>query len=275
MKAFCTLALVSATAAGCVTVDPRARFPAVEQTVAQRTQQRVHWHTGTPADDAVRVQVDRLLAQDLTADAAAQIALLNNRHLQATYEDLGVAQADLVQAGLLRNPVFDGSIHFFEANSHSPKLDLGIAFNFLDLFFVAAVVHIVIGLRLAVEARNAHLASTVEALTAKEEEIARQNEELQSQTEELERQSEELRIANDDLAAREKTLEHLLALSRSLINELTRGQVLQHVCEALGFLMGSRAAASAIVERENGNVRISCHHGFGPDGLAEKRVLER
>ncbi len=30
----------------------------------------------------------------------------NNRDLQATYASLGVAQADLVEAGLLENPVF-------------------------------------------------------------------------------------------------------------------------------------------------------------------------
>jgi hypothetical protein len=36
-----------------------------------------------------------------------QIALLNNRGLQASYWSLGVAEADLVQAGRLQNPVLD------------------------------------------------------------------------------------------------------------------------------------------------------------------------
>ena len=49
-----------------------------------------------------------MLDNDLDEDEAAQIALLNNRRLQVAYEDLGVAQAEVVQAGLLRNPVFDG-----------------------------------------------------------------------------------------------------------------------------------------------------------------------
>ncbi len=34
------------------------------------------------------------------------MALLNNRHLQADYAELGIAEADLVQAGRLSNPVF-------------------------------------------------------------------------------------------------------------------------------------------------------------------------
>ena len=39
-------------------------------------------------------------------ESAVQIALLNNPALQAAYEDLGVAQADVVQAGILKNPTF-------------------------------------------------------------------------------------------------------------------------------------------------------------------------
>ena len=59
----------------------------------------------------------RLLEQELTAQAAVQIALLNNRNLQAEYERLGVAQADLVEAGLLENPVFSLSLYWGHAGS--------------------------------------------------------------------------------------------------------------------------------------------------------------
>ena len=38
--------------------------------------------------------------------AAVQVALLNNRGLQAVYAELGIAEADLVQAGRMRNPGF-------------------------------------------------------------------------------------------------------------------------------------------------------------------------
>jgi cobalt-zinc-cadmium efflux system outer membrane protein len=41
-----------------------------------------------------------------------QVALLNNRTLQAVYEDLSLAQADLVEAGLLRNPILSGEVRF-------------------------------------------------------------------------------------------------------------------------------------------------------------------
>lgn len=57
-------------------------------------------------DDAARVraQVARLLKKPLTADAAVQIALLNNRGLQAAYDELGIAEAVRVQQSLPPNP---------------------------------------------------------------------------------------------------------------------------------------------------------------------------
>ncbi len=54
--------------------------------------------------EAAQSQVAQLLVTDLTPDSAVQIALLNNKRLQLALADLGVAEADLVQAGRLRNP---------------------------------------------------------------------------------------------------------------------------------------------------------------------------
>ena len=57
-------------------------------------------------DDALaaRNTVERLLKRPLTADTAVQIALLNNRGLQAAYNELGIAEAAMVGASLPRNP---------------------------------------------------------------------------------------------------------------------------------------------------------------------------
>lgn len=59
-------------------------------------------------DDAAtaRAQVDRLLKRTLTADTAVQIALLNNRGLQAVYNELGIADAVRVRQSLPPNPTF-------------------------------------------------------------------------------------------------------------------------------------------------------------------------
>jgi cobalt-zinc-cadmium efflux system outer membrane protein len=73
-----------------------------------------------------------LLSRELRADDAVQVALLDNRRLQATYEDLGIAQADLVQAGLLRNPVFDGEFKF-DVDGGGSIIDLAVTQEFLDI----------------------------------------------------------------------------------------------------------------------------------------------
>lgn len=62
---------------------------------------------GSPAEAAMaRSEVSRLLDAPLSADAAVQIALLNNPGLQAAYNRLGVAEAVAVQASRPPLPSF-------------------------------------------------------------------------------------------------------------------------------------------------------------------------
>ena len=143
----------------------------------------------------------------------------------------------------------------------------------------AALLHALFASRREVEAheealrlRNASLEASNRELASREEEIARQNEELQSQTEELERQGEELRVANEELVRRERALETLLALSRSLAADMTREQTMSKVCEALAQLVDGPSAAAAILEHEGDRVTVRCHTGFGPGGPAEGHI---
>lgn len=122
-------------ATGCATVPREAGFPEVEKTVSERTGHRVHWNQGTPSDDAVDAQVRAMLEKELSAADAVQIALLNNRNLQATYEDLSVAQADLVSAGLLRNPIFDAQVRFSTLGGGT-GVDLGLVQDFIDILYI-------------------------------------------------------------------------------------------------------------------------------------------
>ena len=119
---------------GCETFDQRAGFSDVGTAVETRSGKRVVWNLGTELDTQVAEEVRVLLENALTADAAGQVGLLNNRGLQALYAELGVAQADLVRAGLLSNPVFDGTI-FFQVAGGPAKLDLSVAMSFLDVFY--------------------------------------------------------------------------------------------------------------------------------------------
>ena len=61
--------------------------------------------------------------------------MLNNRDLQAIYADLGVAQADLVQAGLFRNPILDAAV-LFPLSGVRPDLQLTVVISFLDALYV-------------------------------------------------------------------------------------------------------------------------------------------
>ena len=53
---------------------------------------------------AIENRVATLLAQPLNAESAVQVALLNNRGLQATLAELGVADAELLEASRPPNP---------------------------------------------------------------------------------------------------------------------------------------------------------------------------
>jgi cobalt-zinc-cadmium efflux system outer membrane protein len=122
---------------GCATVTREAAFEDVQVNVQERTGQDVRWRQGTAADEKVDQQVRELLAGELSADAAVQIALLNNPRLQARYEELGLAQASLVQAGLLSNPVFHAALLYEGGVGGSPELlDAGISLNFLNVLMV-------------------------------------------------------------------------------------------------------------------------------------------
>ena len=142
----------------------------------------------------------------------------------------------------------------------------------VDLLLVTVVVHLWLVTQESGEHQFAQLESANADLVTREEEIARTNEELQSQTEELERQSEELRVANEELARREKTLQILLDLSRSLTTELSGGETMTRICETLGQLVNGLGTAAAILEKEGDRLVVRCHHGFGPAGLVSETL---
>jgi len=103
-----TILLVSFLS-GCASVSAQKGFQDVQSVVKSRTGLRTHWNQGTSEDEWVQETIKAMLNEKLSVDEAAQIALLNNPALQVEYEELGIAQADLVQAGLLSNPIFSGS----------------------------------------------------------------------------------------------------------------------------------------------------------------------
>jgi cobalt-zinc-cadmium efflux system outer membrane protein len=121
---------------GCASVALNAGFDDVSATVEERGGLKIFWNNGTDLDKDAAEKLSSLLKGKLTAEQAVQIALLNNRDLQAVYSDLGVAQADLVQAGLLANPIFDAAIKYPTSGGGRPDLELSAVMSFLDIFYV-------------------------------------------------------------------------------------------------------------------------------------------
>ena len=123
---------------GCTQVPLKGGFNDVQRLVDDRVGYRLSWNQGLPEDREVQQAVDALLEKELTVESAVQIALLNNARLQATYEELGVSQAEVVQAGLLQNPNVFGSIRFPDVSSAANNLEFGIVQNFMDLLMLPA-----------------------------------------------------------------------------------------------------------------------------------------
>lgn len=103
-RALLAATLVPLAASGCTSFSPDAGM-GLTAAIAQVVLSKETIKIASDADEAyARRQVDRLLASPLTADAAVQTALYNNKSLQAAYYELGVSEADYVQATLPENP---------------------------------------------------------------------------------------------------------------------------------------------------------------------------
>lgn len=119
--------------AGCARIEPKKSFDGVREALSERSELRVEWRGVTAEDQGVDDAVEQMLQSELSVDQAVQIALLNNRNLQATYEELGVAQAELVQAGLLSNPVFEFDPRWPVESGFRFSYELTVVQDFLEI----------------------------------------------------------------------------------------------------------------------------------------------
>lgn len=120
--------------AGCAA--PPASFDRVESSVAERTGKKVLWARGASDNTQVEQSIRALLGRKLTADSAVQIAFLNNRDLQAEFEEIGIAQGEWIEAGLLSNPRFSASARFPDRSPSGTNVEYSVAQNFLELVLI-------------------------------------------------------------------------------------------------------------------------------------------
>jgi outer membrane protein, heavy metal efflux system len=87
-------------------------FRKVQEEVNARAGIDVQWEREMASREQTSAIVQKLLKKPLTVSSAVQIALLNNRGLQATFEEVGIAQADVIEAVTLPNPSVDFEVQF-------------------------------------------------------------------------------------------------------------------------------------------------------------------
>ena len=100
------LVLASLGLSGCAAFTPDGGMTAVSELTSQAINKDVAFVRTAEGAATVDARVRQLLSRTLNADAAVQIALLNNKGLQAAYNELALAETDLVEQSLPPNPVF-------------------------------------------------------------------------------------------------------------------------------------------------------------------------
>ncbi len=111
-------------------------FQGVQQSVRERTGKAVRLEEDQAAHEQALQDVRQLLRKPLTVDTAVQIALLNNRSLQATFEGIGLSAADLLEAATIPNPRIDLAVRFPDKPPSGTYIDYGAAIDFLSIIMI-------------------------------------------------------------------------------------------------------------------------------------------
>ena len=125
--------------AGCATLSSDGGMDDVTKLAQERVGAPAAAVPAARDADAARARSDALLRAPLTADAAVEIALLRNPALRARLGELGLAEADLVQAGRLRNPVLAYSN---KRNAEVTQIDRAILVNVAALVMMPLALEI-------------------------------------------------------------------------------------------------------------------------------------
>lgn len=119
---------------GCAQVPRQGGFDQTRDMVMKRTGQHVVWRQGGPEDKKVDAAIAQMLQGELSVAQSVGLAFLNNRQLQAMWEELSITQADVVQTGLLKNPSF-GLLTRWPSRSAGTgsNIEMDLMFDFVDL----------------------------------------------------------------------------------------------------------------------------------------------
>ena len=129
------LLAVSLFLGGCASFSPDGGFGSVQSTVRERAGADLAWIRSDREREEVQRRVEELLSRPLSADDAVQVVLLSNRGLQASFEELRIAEAGMVEAGELPNPRLSlmRASHAGTAGGREYKLEQSLTMNIFAL----------------------------------------------------------------------------------------------------------------------------------------------
>lgn len=130
-----TFSILCLLSFGCTRI-PQANDNGVSSIVNSRIAKETYWNQECYEDERISNAIQVLLQQELTADVAVQIALLNNPKIQEIFEEIGIAQADLVEAGLFSNPAFDIVFRYPPKKELKTNIEYSLTSSLIDLFLI-------------------------------------------------------------------------------------------------------------------------------------------
>jgi len=116
--------------AGCAGFSADGGFGTTAEIARDRLGKDAVWVRTDQDRSAVQARTQALLAQPLDADSAVQIALLNHAGLQASFAELGISEAEYVQATRLPNPGFSFSR---KTSGDELKIDRAVTIGLMNL----------------------------------------------------------------------------------------------------------------------------------------------
>lgn len=124
---------------GCATFSRDGGLDGVKSLTQQHIRQEVAWPKTAAEQKIIASRVDELLKNELDVESAVQVALFNNKALQASLYELGISEADVVQAGRLPNPRFS---MLYVRNNGDYKIEQALTFNIFSLLTMPKMLEI-------------------------------------------------------------------------------------------------------------------------------------
>jgi len=124
---------------GCAGFSKGGGLNDVKTLTQKHIRQEVVWPKTVMEQQLAETRVKELLQNELDVESAVQLALLNNKGLQASLFELGISEADVVQAGRLPNPKFS---MLYARRNGDYKIEQALTFNIFSLLTMPKMLEI-------------------------------------------------------------------------------------------------------------------------------------